>query len=64
MDNFYVNENQKKKIEDVIVLLVEAKKSDYICPILDLMIMSENWYGRLAELREHVAPTSEGLDER
>lgn len=55
-DRFYVNDYQKKKIEDVIVFLVESKKSDYIQPILDLMVMSENWYGRLEERRSLASP--------
>jgi hypothetical protein len=53
---------QQKSIEDVIAFLVENKKSDYIQPILDLMRMSENWYGRLEELRSQYPAPKEDSD--
>ena len=58
-DDYYINEKQQKSLEDVIVFLVENKKSDYIQPIIDLMRISENWYGRLEELRAIKAPKVE-----
>lgn len=50
-NEFYVTEEQKKTLEDVIAFLVENKKKDLVRPILDIMLISENWYGRLEELR-------------
>jgi hypothetical protein len=54
-DEFYMNHEQQKTIENVITFLAEQKKQELITPILDLMRMSENWYGRLDELRSQLS---------
>jgi len=60
-DEFYIQSEQQKTIEQVIAYLADQKKHELITPVLDLMRMSENWYGRLEELRaQHPAPKSEG----
>lgn len=51
MNDLYMGYEQQKSIEDVIKYLHEQKQPKLIAPILDLMRMSENWYGRLDELR-------------
>lgn len=62
-DHFYMQQAQQKTVENVIAYLVEQKKIELVAPILDLMRMSENWYGRLDELRmQYPAPTKDTLD--
>ena len=57
-DDLYIGYEQQKSIEDVIAYLIENKPKKLLTPILDLMRMSENWYGRLEEMRsQHPAPS-------
>ena len=57
MGNLYMGLEQQRTIEQVITFLIESKKYELVQPILDLMRMSENWYGRLDEMRQqHPAP--------
>ena len=51
-DEFYMTPEQQKTIEDTLKYLYEQKQPKLITPILDLIRMSENWYGRLDELRK------------
>ncbi len=58
-DEFYMQSEQQKSVEDVVVYLIENKQRKLVTPVLDLMRMSENWYGRLEELRDtKIAPSS------
>ena len=50
-DPFYIGYDQQKSLEDVIKYLIDNKQPKLVTPIIDIMRMSENWYGRLAELR-------------
>jgi hypothetical protein len=50
-DELYIQQSQQRTIENTLAYLYDQKKHELATPILDLMRMSENWYGRLDELR-------------
>lgn len=51
-DYFYINDTQAKRIEDVLSYLYKNDQEELAQTVCDLMRMSENWYGRLQELKE------------